>query len=51
MTAGPGGHVAVEIGNGQEAAVTQIFSNNGFESAGKRLDLAGRPRALAFRAV
>jgi release factor glutamine methyltransferase len=47
----PGGHVAVEIGNGQEAAVTQIFSNNGFESAGKRLDLAGRPRALAFRAV
>jgi release factor glutamine methyltransferase len=47
----PGGHVAVEIGDGQDAAVTQVFSKNGFESAGKRLDLSGKPRALAFRPI
>jgi release factor glutamine methyltransferase len=47
----PGGYVAVEIGDGQDAAVTQLFDKNGFESAGKRLDLAGKPRALAFRPV
>jgi release factor glutamine methyltransferase len=47
----PGGHVAVEIGDGQDAAVTRIFSRNGLEPAGKRLDLAGKPRALAFWVV
>lgn len=47
----PGGHVVVEIGDGQDAAVTSIFGQNGFEPAGKRLDLTGKPRALAFRPV
>lgn len=46
-----GGHVAVEIGLGQAAAVIGIFGQNGFEPVGKRSDLSGRPRALAFRAV
>lgn len=46
-----GGHVAVETGLGQAAAVIGIFDKNGFEPVGRRSDLSGRPRALAFRAI
>jgi release factor glutamine methyltransferase len=43
------GVVAVEIGAGQGPDVTAIFSSNGFEPLGQRVDLGGHLRALTFR--
>jgi release factor glutamine methyltransferase len=43
------GVVAVEIGAGQGPDVTAIFSSNGFEPLGQRIDLGGHLRALTFR--
>lgn len=45
------GLVAVEIGLGQELAVSDIFRQYRFLLANARLDLAARTRALAFRAA
>jgi release factor glutamine methyltransferase len=46
----PGGNIAVEIGEGQEGAVTDIFRRHGWEPAGPaKQDLSGVPRALAVR--
>ena len=46
----PQGHVLVEIGAGQEEAVTAIFKDRGFSPGPRRFDLAGHVRALAFHA-
>lgn len=43
----PGGHLVVEIGAGQERAVTDLFAARGLAIAGMRHDLSGIPRALA----
>ena len=43
----PAGHLVVEIGAGQQAAVTELFAANGLVSAEARHDLSGIPRALA----
>jgi release factor glutamine methyltransferase len=43
----PGGHLVVEIGEGQAAAVRSIFGDAGFKAtASSRCDLAGIERAL-----
>lgn len=44
----PGGHVLVEIGMGQEIAVSAIFTANGFLGLEHRRDLAGHVRCLVF---
>lgn len=47
-----GGIIALEIGAGQEKAVTAIFEACGFAAAAPpRPDLAGIPRALVFRGL
>jgi release factor glutamine methyltransferase len=43
-----GGHVLVEIGAGQAAAVESIFAAEGFDIGGRHRDLAGHVRCLAF---
>jgi release factor glutamine methyltransferase len=43
------GHVLVEIGAGQAAAVEAIFAAAGFDIAGRHLDLGGHLRCLVFR--
>lgn len=45
----PGAHLVVEIGAGQEHAVTQLFAERGLVIREQRSDLAGMARALAFR--
>jgi release factor glutamine methyltransferase len=46
---GRGGHVAVEIGQGQAAAVESVFARFGFvPAASARADLSGTARALVF---
>ncbi|MDF1608009.1 peptide chain release factor N(5)-glutamine methyltransferase [Hoeflea sp. YIM 152468] len=43
-----GGHVALEIGIGQNALVSGIFAGAGFETTGIFADLGGRERVLLF---
>jgi release factor glutamine methyltransferase len=45
----PGGHMIVELGAGQDAAVTTLFRAAGLETLPVRPDLLGIPRALAAR--
>ena len=47
----PGGHVLVEIGAGQEEAVTGIFRGQGFGTPARHLDLGGHVRCLVFPAA
>lgn len=47
----PGGHVAVEIGQGQAAGVIDIFARHGLQPVQRRADLSGITRALAFAVV
>ncbi len=42
------GHVAVEIGAGQEADVTRIFGDRGYAVTGRHRDLGGHLRCLVF---
>ncbi len=44
----PGGNILVEIGAGQEMAVSAIFAANGFLGRGRRRDLSGHVRCLVF---
>jgi release factor glutamine methyltransferase len=46
---GPGGHLVVEIGVGQETAVAAIFQTAGLTPLPAQPDLAGIPRALPAR--
>jgi len=41
-----GGHLVVELGAGQEPAVTSLFRSAGLSTSPARADLAGVPRAL-----
>jgi release factor glutamine methyltransferase len=43
----PGGHLVVEIGAGQEQAVSALFAHNGLAIRAVRHDLSGIPRTLA----
>jgi release factor glutamine methyltransferase len=45
----PGGHIVVELGAGQDTAVTTLFRAVGLETLPVRPDLSGIPRALAAR--
>lgn len=45
----PMGHLVVELGIGQECAVTELFQAAGLESAPAQPDLSGIPRALSAR--
>ena len=45
----PGGRLIVELGAGQEPAVSALFTQAGLTVAGARNDLAGIPRALVVR--
>jgi release factor glutamine methyltransferase len=47
----PCGSIVVEIGAGQAVAVSEIFAAAGLQEVAPRTDLAGLPRALAFRMV
>lgn len=42
------GHVAVEIGAGQEGDITRIFGEQGFALSGQHRDLGGHIRCLVF---
>jgi release factor glutamine methyltransferase len=44
----PRGFVAVEIGQGQEAEISQIFARHGFALASRHRDLGGHIRCLVF---
>jgi release factor glutamine methyltransferase len=46
----PGGHLVVEIGAGQQEAVTGLFAAHGLATEEARHDLSGISRALAARA-
>jgi release factor glutamine methyltransferase len=46
----PGGLLIVELGAGQEQAVTTLFTNAGLRVTSARKDLAGIPRALGATA-
>jgi len=46
---GPAGCIIVELGLGQEAAVTALFGAAGLETLPARADLSGIPRALPAR--
>jgi release factor glutamine methyltransferase len=46
----PAGHLVVEIGAGQQAAVTELFAARGLAMRAVRHDLSGMPRALATAA-
>jgi release factor glutamine methyltransferase len=43
----PNGHLVVEIGAGQQTAVSELFTHSGLALAAVRNDLSGIPRALA----
>lgn len=43
----PGGRLIVELGAGQEQAVSALFTKSGLTVTGARADLAGIPRALS----
>ena len=45
----PGGHVVLELGDGQAEAVAAIATGAGLAVAGLRPDLSGRPRGLVLR--
>jgi release factor glutamine methyltransferase len=45
----PAGHIVVELGIGQEAAVTALFRAAGLETIAARADLSGIARALPAR--
>ena len=45
----PGGTLVLEIGAGQEAAVTGLLAAQGLQAGPPRLDLAGIPRAIMGR--
>jgi release factor glutamine methyltransferase len=45
----PGGHAVVEIGIGQEPAVRGLFEDQGLRWAVTTADIAGIPRAMAFK--
>ncbi|GEO80065.1 peptide chain release factor N(5)-glutamine methyltransferase [Pararhodospirillum oryzae] len=45
----PGGHLAVEVGQGQADAVAALLSETGFEAVGTRADLAGIARCVHGR--
>jgi release factor glutamine methyltransferase len=45
----PQGMIAVEVGAGQSARVSQIFAEEGWLELETRCDLTGTPRAIAFR--
>jgi release factor glutamine methyltransferase len=47
----PGGLLIVELGAGQEQAVTTLFTNAGLHVTAARKDLAGIPRALSAAAL
>jgi len=47
----PGGRVFVELGAGQEAAVSALFTKAGLRVTPARKDLAGIPRALGVTAM
>ncbi len=44
----PGGYIPVEIGTGQESAVSAIFAAHGFFCLDRRRDLSGHVRCLVF---
>jgi len=46
----PGGRLFVELGAGQEAAVSALFTKAGLTVIGARKDLAGVPRAINAKA-
>jgi release factor glutamine methyltransferase len=46
----PAGHLVVEIGAAQEAAVRQLFTQGGLAIASVRHDLSGTPRVIAATA-
>ena len=46
---GPGGHLVVELGIGQESAVAALFRAEGLAPSSARPDLLGIPRALHAR--
>jgi len=43
----PGGVLAVEVGSGQAAAVTDLFAAAGFTGVSERADLGGIPRVVS----
>jgi release factor glutamine methyltransferase len=45
----PAGHLVVEIGDGQERQVGELFAAAGLAIAGTRHDLSGRARAIAAK--
>ena len=45
----PNGHVALEIGQGQDASVTRILRDGGIRIVGLEKDLAGIPRCILGR--
>jgi release factor glutamine methyltransferase len=47
----PKGHIILEIGAGQENAVNDLFTGQGFNPESRHFDLAGHVRCLAFRRV
>lgn len=47
----PGGHLVVELGQGQAAAVAEIVAGAGLAPMPARTDLSGIPRALAARVL
>jgi release factor glutamine methyltransferase len=47
--AAPAGHLVVELGAGQQAAVTALFGAAGLETLPARPDLSGNARALSAR--
>jgi len=47
----PAGRLIVELGAGQEAAVSALFTKAGLTVIGTRKDLAGIPRALSAKAL
>jgi len=47
----PGGRLFVELGAGQEAAVSALFTKAGLRVTAARKDLAGIPRALGITAM
>jgi release factor glutamine methyltransferase len=44
----PKGHVILEIGAGQENAVNELFTGQGFARESRLFDLSGHVRCLAF---
>ena len=44
----PKGHIVLEIGAGQENAVNELFTGQGFARESRHFDLAGHVRCLVF---